>query len=322
MARLVSLAALASAAIFAGAASGRAAEAPPAYAFVVPPPDFKPKPDDGVPRRVPDSDAAYSWTSLLSDRFVAPDWHPQDHPPMPPVVAEGRRPDVFACGFCHRANGSGGPENASLAGLPASYIVQQMDDFKSGARLSSVPKRGPVALMVSLSKATTDAEIAAAASYFSALKPQPLFRVVETDTVPKTIIASTFLADAKTGETEPLGQRLVEIPESQDQFEDRDSRARFIAYAPPGSVAEGEALVTTGGGKTTSCVTCHGPELKGIGVIPGLAGRSPSYLIRQLYDFKAGVRDGDNAALMQPVVANLGEDEMIAIAAYLASQKP
>ncbi len=45
---------------------------------------------------------------------------------MPEVVARGREPEVFACGFCHRADGPGGPENANIAGLPAACIVQQM----------------------------------------------------------------------------------------------------------------------------------------------------------------------------------------------------
>ena len=74
---------------------------------------------------------------------------------MPAVVARGRKPDVLACGFCHRADGPGGPENASLAGLSADYIVQQMADFKSGARKTSVPERAPPALMIQVAKAAT-----------------------------------------------------------------------------------------------------------------------------------------------------------------------
>ncbi len=71
--------------------------------------------------------------SQLRDLFSAPVWHPDDHPPLPPIVAHGRKPAVFACGVCHRADGPGGPENANIAGLPAAYIVQQMADYKSGA---------------------------------------------------------------------------------------------------------------------------------------------------------------------------------------------
>ena len=84
----------------------------PGWAYPIPPPGFKPPADDGSIRRVPDSKVGYT-LSQVRDRFVAPDWHPQDHPKMPEVVARGRAPNVLACGFCHRANGPGGPENRS-----------------------------------------------------------------------------------------------------------------------------------------------------------------------------------------------------------------
>jgi len=187
------------------------AEEPPTWAYPVNPPDFKVRPEDGIPRRVPGSAATYTVTQLR-DRFIAPVWHPGDHAPLPPIVAQGRKPNVFACGFCHRAEGTGGPENASLAGLPAAYIVQQMADYKSGARKTSVQKRN-VDLMISLSKDITDDEVHAAAAYFSALKPRSNVRVVETATVPKTFVAGWFLAAADSGEKEPIGQRIIEVPE-------------------------------------------------------------------------------------------------------------
>jgi cytochrome c553 len=54
----------------------------------------------------------------------------------------------------------------------------------------------------------------------------------------------------------------------------------------------------------------------------GLLGRSPLHIFRQRNDIKIGARKGVTVALMQPVVANLSEDEMLAIAASLTSQKP
>lgn len=298
------------------------ADAPPAWAYPVNPPDFKPRPEDGILRHVPASSATYSVTQL-QDRFIAPVWHPGDHPPLPEIVAQGRKPNVFACGFCHRADGPGGPENANLAGLPAAYIVQQMADFKSGARKSSVPTRGPVTLKISLSKNITDDEVQAAAAYFSALKPNPNIRVVETDLVPKTFVAGWFLAASKTGEQEPIGQRIIEVAEDLEQFENRDSRAQFIAYVPIASISKGAVLVSTGGaGKTLQCAICHGPELKGLGGIPSIAGRSPSYVVRQLYDIQNGARAGTATQLMKATVANLAVEDMVSIAAYLASLTP
>jgi cytochrome c553 len=121
---------------------------------------------------------------------------------------------------------------------------------------------------------------------------------------------------------EVLGQRIIEVPENLEQFERRDGRSRWVAYVPPGSVQRGQKLVTSRGGKTVSCGICHGPDLKGLGPIPGIAGRSPSYIIRQLYDIRAGVRAGAGSALMKPVVENLNMDDMISLAAYAASLSP
>src|SRR5258708_30975309 len=141
----------------AGAACG--ADTPPEWAYPVNPPGFKPKPDDGTARRVPGSSASFTLTQLR-DRYFSPVWHPPEHPPQPEVVARRRKPEGWGRGFCHRADGPGGPENSNIAGLPAAYIVQQMADYKSGARKTSVPGRN-VDNMSSLAKAASDAEIEA-----------------------------------------------------------------------------------------------------------------------------------------------------------------
>jgi cytochrome c553 len=242
---------------------------------------------------------------------------------MPEIVARGRKPDVRACGVCHRADGPGGPENSGLAGLPAAYIVQQMADFKSGARKTAAPERVPPQLMIALSQAATAAEVEAAAAYFAALKPRAIIKVVETDTVPKTFVFGWHLAPMKTGEREPIGQRIIEIPEDLERFVSRDARSRFIAYVPPGSIQKGQVLAVTGsGGKTVQCGVCHGADLKGLGPIPGIAGRSPSYIVRQLYDFKYGARAGIGSALMKPTVEKLTIEDMVSLAAYAASLTP
>jgi cytochrome c553 len=310
------------AAALAAATPAESQETPPAWAYPVNPPDLKLPPDDGTIRRVPGSDAGYTLTQVR-DRFVSPNWHPGDYPPQPEIVARGRKPDVFACGFCHRADGPGGPENANLTGLGAAYIVQQMADFKSGARKSLVPDRAPPTLKASLAKAITDAEVEAAAAYFSSIKPRSIVSIVETDTVPKTYVTGWHLAVTKTGEKEPIAQRIIEVPENLDQFVNRDTRARFIAYVPPGSIKTGQALAASGGGgKTLPCETCHGRDLKGLGPIPGIAGRSPSYIVRQLYDFKHGGRASVGSALMKASVEKLNVEDMISLAAYAASLSP
>jgi cytochrome c553 len=299
-----------------------AADRPPAWAYPLNNPDYKPPVDDGKLLRVPDSMAGYTWTQLR-DRFIAPVWHPGDHPALPDVVAQGRKPGVFACGYCHRADGPGGPENADLAGLPKSYIIQQMADFKSGARRTAVPERTPPSLMIGLSKLTTDAEVEAAAAYFAALQPRKRIKVVESESAPRTYVAGLLWAAAEGSEREPIEARVVELPDDLLGFESRDSRSSFTAYVPIGSLAKGEALVMRGGaGKTIQCASCHGADLKGLGPLPSIAGRSPSYMFRQLYDFQHGARTGEWSPLMAQVVAKLDEQDLLAIVAYLASRDP
>ena len=299
------------------------AESPPEWAYPKPAPGQKAAPDDGVPRRVPGSTVTYTLTQLR-DRFVSPIWHPDEIPPQPEIVARGRKPDVYACGFCHRADGPGGPENANLTGLPAAYIVQQMADFRSGARKSLVSDRPPAILKATIAKGITDAEVEAAATYFSSVKARSNVSVVEADEVPKTYVTmASYLAVLKGGEKEPIAGRIIEVPENTEQFGNRDTRARFIAHVPPGSIKKGQSLATTGGGgRTVQCSTCHGPDLKGLGPVPGLAGRSPTYIVRQLYDFKHGARAGIDSALMKESVEKLTLEDMIALAAYAASLAP
>ena len=280
-------------------------------------PPAPPPADDGSPKRLPGT-AVTLTLKQVRDFANVPDWHPDDHPPMPDIVGHGRPPEVrFGCGYCHYPNGRGRPENASVAGLPAAYIVQQMADFKNGVRKSSEPRMGPPALMATLSKNVSDADVKAAADYFAALKWTKWIKVVEANTVPRARIAGGMFVPVEGGGTEPIGKRILEMPENLERTELRDSQSPFVAYVPIGSVKKGEALVKAG-----NCAICHGADLKGLGPVPGVAGRSPSYTARQLFDMKHGARNGVWTELMKPVVAKMTEDDLIAIAAYTASLNP
>ena len=308
--------------VVAAIATAMAAEFP-RWAFAVNTPAGQPAPDDGKVKHVPNSPVALTHTQINAITGTVPDWHPDEHPPMPDIVAKGRAPAVFACAYCHLPNGAGRPENASLAGLPANYIKQEMQAFRHGDRPGSEPKRLPQTLMIALAKALSEPEIEAAASYFASLKPASFVKVIETATVPKTVVAGWTLTPAPGGDTEPIGNRIIEMPEDFERFENRDSRTPYRAYVPVGSIQRGAELVTViRGGTIPSCVSCHGPELKGLGDIPRLAGRSPSFLMRQLVDLRNGVRTGAASDLMKPVVANLDDADLVAIVAYLSSREP
>ncbi len=278
-------------------------------------------PDNSL-KRLPGS--AFTFTSAqISDHFGPADWYPNDHPQMPEVVAHGRKPAVWACSLCHYPNGKGRPENAGISGLPAPYFIEQMNEFREGFRKSADPHKTNTNLMSAIAKAMTDEEIKAAASYFSSMKWTPWIKVVETESVPKTRISVGMFLPLDNGEKEPLGQRIIEMPEQPEATEAlRDPRSGFIAYAPLGSIKKGEQLVATGNGKTTACGICHGADLQGLGPVPGIAGRSPSYLVRQMYDMQQGKRQGPWTELMKSVVSGLSQEDLLNIAAYTSSRTP
>ena len=299
---------------FPSAASTPPAPPPAAAPAAVPAPDV-------TLRHIPGSSASFT-LAQIRDGFGPADWFPGDHPVMPEIVAHGKRPDVRACSLCHYPNGKGRPENAGVSGLPVAYFIQTMADFKSETRKSADPRKSNTNLMIAYAKAMTDDEVKAAAEYFAAIKWDAWIKVVEAAIVPKTRIAGGMFLKLDGGETEPIGDRIIEVPDDTERTESlRDPRSGFTAYVPVGSIKRGEALVTKGSsGKTTPCSVCHGADLKGLGPVPGIAGRSPSYTVRQLFDTQRGTRKGVWADLMKPVVANLTNDDMLAIAAYTASR--
>jgi cytochrome c553 len=278
-------------------------------------------PPDTSLKHIPDSPLEFT-TANIRDFFNVADWFPGDHPTPPDVILKGRAPSVRGCGLCHMPNGKGRPENAPVAGLPYTYIVQQLVDFKNDLRGPADPRKTNTGQMIEGAKAMTDDEIKAAATYFSSMKWTPWIRVVEADTVPKTRLSGNVFLPLPDQGTEPIGNRIIESPEDTARFDLRDPHSGFVAYVPKGSLAKGAALVASGGGgKTFVCGTCHGSDLLGLGPVPGIAGRSPSYLMRQLWDIKQGARKGVWSPLMKQVVANLTQDDMLNIVAYVSSVK-
>ncbi len=269
-----------------------------------------------------DSRVTYTQAQLM-DEFAVPDWHPEAHGPMPEVVARGRRPQVFACGYCHLANGQGRPENASLAGLPVAYILQQLEDFKSGARRSAWPGRyAPADSMLQVAMNLSAADAAAAAEYFAKQVLRQRAQVTESTAIPRLEVSAWTYLLAPGARSEALGERLLEFAPDAVRDERRDDHMQYSAYAPPGSIQRGRAIATSGATGSIACNTCHGADLRGMAVFPPIAGRSPTYILRQLYAFKNGTRHSTAAQPMLSVVAPLSVSDMIAVSAYAASLKP
>jgi len=288
----------------------------PDWTFNIPgkeqPQAFRPQGTVTVPGSAREYDAA-----RIAGTATPPDWFPNEHPPAPKAVTGGEGTGVrFACGACHLMSGQSHAEAADIAGMPAEYLIRQMSYFRSGARRDDA-RMGPIA------KATSEDDVRAAAEYFAALKPVVFVKVVETAMPPRTFIATLGRHRQlhPDGGTEPIGHRILEIPEDPMRTELRDPHSGFIAYAPPGSLARGEALVK-GEGSGVPCGVCHGADLRGLGEVPRLAGQQPLYIARQLFDLKSGSSAGKAAGLMKPVVAVLSEDDIIAVSAYLGSLPP
>ena len=296
-----------------------AEDTPPFWAYGIPPGAMAaatPAAPDASIKHLPGNNLGFT-RAQISNGFGPADWYPGDHPQMPPIVAKGKEPAVRACGLCHYPNGKGRAENAGVSGLPTSYFIQQMLDFKNDNRKSAESRKANTKAMAVFAKNMTDDEIKQAADYFGAIKWTPWIKVVESKTAPKTRVqGGLFLAEGE--EKEPLGNRIVEVPVNAEATEVlRDPHSGFIAYVPVCSIKRGEALV-----KNKQCALCHGEGLKGLGPVPPLAGRSPSYLMRQMYDMEHGFRHGLWTDLMKPVVANLTDQQLLEICAYVAAQTP
>jgi cytochrome c553 len=263
------------------------------------------------------------------------DWYPEDRgfAPIPFIVSRGRKlfnPDgawtgkegVRACGQCHLSTGAGRNENSQPGGHSRAYILQQIEDFRHGLRNSADPEKDNTPRMTSYAKLMTREEINQAADFFSSQPYPPLgldryVKVVETDTVPVARATGGMFNVVYGAGEEPIGDRIVEVPQDAVRTGLRDGKSGFIAYVPPGSVARGEALVAK-----ARCELCHGPELNGTAVAPTIAGRTASYLARELYDFQVGSRRGKLSVLMRPVVADFTTEDIRNIVAYVASIAP
>lgn len=258
----------------------------------------------------------------LNDPFNAPDWFPQAHISMPDVVVHGRKPDVYACALCHMPTGQGRPENAALAGLSATYIAHQLEEMRGGARKGVGPESyKPISNMTKIAAHLTDAEITAAAEYFSKQSLHERVQIKETNRMPCAKPALWIYVEQQKCEDIELGTRIIEIAPDVNRHELRDETMAYIAFVPVGSIERGRTL-THRADPTRACATCHGEDLRGTDLAPPLAGRSPTYLLRQLVAFQFHTRQGERAVLMQPVTANMSMKDMIAAAAYAASLTP
>ena len=103
--------------------------------------------------------------------------------------------------------------------------------------------------------------------------------------------------------------------------------AHFASQAPargaaesPDLVARGKALYEEGnrGTGVPACVGCHLTGAQGNQLYPRLAGQRQAYTVQQLTEFKSGARTNDRAHVMRAIAGRLTDEEIKAVAEYLA----
>jgi cytochrome c553 len=297
----------------------------PEWAYTPPVPGAPPPPsalptDDGAVVSIPGTAKTFTRGQLRAQKETM-DWYPEDRHGTIPDIARFGKQGVRQCTLCHLPDGSGRPENAPISSLHPAYFVQQMADYRAGLRKSADPRKANTNNMIAFAKATTLEEDLAAAEYF-AQQPYPRrMKVVESKTAPKVRMQGgmhmAVPANEGGGMVAIRADELVEVPDDNLGAEARDTHMGWTTYVPPGTLNRGKQVA-----ERAQCAICHGSNMEGIGAVPALAGRSPSYAMRQLFDFKTGARRGPWGDLMRPVVANLSVQDMMAVSAYAASLQP
>jgi cytochrome c553 len=295
----------------------------PDWAYTPPPPAGSPPPpsalpaDDSAVVSIPGTTTTFTRGQLRAQKETM-DWHPEDRHGTVPDIARYGKQGVRQCTLCHLPDGSGRPENAPISAYHPTYFVQQMQDFRDGLRKSADPRKANTNTMIGFAKATTREEDLAAAQYF-AEQPYPRrIKVVESKTAPKVRLQGGMhmaVPANEGGGMAPLpADEIVEIPDDNLRAEARDTRLSWTAYVAPGTLNRGKQLAAK-----YQCSTCHGANLEGIGPVPALAGRSPSYAMRQLFDMKTGARRGPWSALMKSIVTSMSVPDLAAVAAFAAA---
>ena len=247
------------------------------------------------------------------------DWHPEDHPLPPAIVAGSVGAKVTPCAECHALNGAGFPGSADLAGLPSAYIVEQVMAFRSGERRSGDPGQPDTAEMIKVARKVAPDALKEAADYYAALPRPHWLSVAETTRAPRTVPDRYgWLDPAPGGGVEPLGGRVVELSDDLPRTFLDDDHVILRDYVPLGAIARGKR-VADGAGGGIACRSCHGPELRGEGAAPPIAGRPAAYLARTLWDIRLGARRNAGVAPMRAVAGGLSSAQVRDLSAYLAS---
>ena len=122
------------------------------------------------------------------------------------------------------------------------------------------------------------------------------------------------------------GSRKNEIMQpTAEQLSNEDVRnlgAYFASLSPPkASEPDDNPELSRKGAQAAAgrrCASCHGDTFAGTKAVARLAGQREEYLLKALHDYKSNVRVGGGVAAMADVAYSLSEEEITALAHYLA----
>jgi cytochrome c553 len=116
-------------------------------------------------------------------------------------------------------------------------------------------------------------------------------------------------------------EQMQPIVEQLNNEDIRNLGAYFASLGPPKSTPDDNPDLSKAGAQAAAgrrCASCHTDSFAGTKATARIAGQREEYLLKALHDYKSGVRAGGGMAAMADVAYPLSEEEMTALAHYLA----
>jgi len=101
----------------------------------------------------------------------------------------------------------------------------------------------------------------------------------------------------------------------------RNLAAYFASLPPPAKKPDDDPDLSRKGAQAAAgrrCASCHGDNYAGTKAVARVAGQREDYLLKALHDYKSSARAGGGMAAMADVAYSLSEEEIVALAHYLA----
>jgi cytochrome c553 len=117
-------------------------------------------------------------------------------------------------------------------------------------------------------------------------------------------------------------EQMQPIVEQLDNNDIRNLGAYFASLQPPAGKTPDDNPDLSAKGKQAAagrrCASCHLDSFAGTKAVSRIAGQREDYLLKALHDYKSGARAGGGMAAMAEVAYSLSEEEITALAHYLA----